>query len=119
MNSMPAPGSFHYEVEVSEAESPEAASSAGSHATIILCHGHLVSETRNQLEKMFKETPFQGRVVIDLAGVDYVDSAGLGALIRLKLSAAKDDGVSVRFINVAPGLMTLLRISNLEDWFVA
>ena len=113
---MPAPGSFHYEIELADAGS-SASDSPGDKTTTIRCHGSLVSETRGALEQMFKEAG-SGRIVIDLNDVSYVDSAGLGALIRLKLSAAKDNAVSVRFINIAPGLMTLLRISNLEDWFV-
>jgi anti-sigma B factor antagonist len=114
---MPPPGSFRYEFEIMD-DSREVPDSGGK-ITTVRCHGHLVSETRSQLERMFRETPFRGRIVIDLGDVNYVDSAGLGALIRLKLSAAKDDDVSLRFVNVAPGLMTLLRISNLEDWFIA
>ena len=116
---MPAPGTFRYEFEIADADSREAANSADAKTTVIRCHGNLVSETRGQLEQMFGETRFHGRLVIDLGDVNYVDSAGLGALIRLKLSAAKVDGVSVRFSNIAPGLMTLLRISNLEEWFAA
>lgn len=113
---MSVPGVFHYEIESSEVGSPEATDSGENRVTTVHCHGHLVSETRSQIEQIFKQTPFRGKIVLDLGDVTYVDSAGLGALIRLKLSAAKDDAVSVQFVNIAPGLMTLLRISNLEDW---
>jgi len=115
---MPAPGSFHYEFEVTGDDSPEAPDSGGKTITV-RCRGNLVSATRGELEQMFQQLPFRGRTVIDLAGVNYVDSAGLGALIRLKLSAAKDESMSLRFVNIAPGLLTLLRISNLEDWFTS
>jgi anti-anti-sigma factor len=114
---MPAPGTFHFEIEVSGNDSPDG--SGGNRTTTVHCHGNLVSETRSQVEQIFKDTPFRGQIVIDLEDVKYVDSAGLGALIRLKLSASKDNSVSVRFVNIAPSLMTLLRISNLEQWFTA
>jgi anti-sigma B factor antagonist len=114
---MPPPGSFQYEFEVSD-DSPEIPDSGGK-ITTVRCRGHLVYETRSQLEQMLRQAPPRGRIVIDLGDVNYVDSSGLGALIRLKLSAEKGDGRSVQFVNIAPSLMTLLRISNLESWFIA
>jgi anti-anti-sigma factor len=82
-----------------------------------VCHGRLVAETRGQLEEMFQRTPFQGRIVIDLGDVNYLDSAGLGALMRLKLSAVKHGGVSVKFVHMTPRITQLLSIANLTDWF--
>jgi anti-anti-sigma regulatory factor len=49
----------------------------------------LVIEPRDQIEGLFKLHPFHGRIVIDLSDGTYVDSAGLGALVRLKMSAIK------------------------------
>jgi anti-anti-sigma factor len=66
---------------------------------------------------MFKVVPFPGRIIIDLGDVDYVDSAGLGALMRLKLSAIKQGGVSVKFVQMTPRAMQLLNIANLTQWF--
>jgi anti-anti-sigma factor len=66
---------------------------------------------------MFKLTPFHGRIVIDLSDVSYVDSAGLGALVRLKLSAIKQGGVSVNLVQMTPRALQLLKITNLADWF--
>ena len=74
-------------------------------------------ETRDQIENMFKEHPFQGRIVIDLSDVNYIDSAGLGALIRLKMSSVKEPGVSVTFVQMTPRLLQLLKITNLAEWF--
>ncbi len=116
---MPAPSPFHYEVEVSEVDAPEAPGASLSQMTTVRCHGSLMSGTSGQIEQIFKQTPFQGQIVLDLGDVNYVDSSGLGALIRLKLSAAKNEGVDVRYVNISPGLLTLLRISNLEDWFTS
>lgn len=115
---MPASGTFQYEVEVLNDESQKA-SDPGEKKTVIRCHGNLVSAAANQLAVMAKLPEFRGRVTIDLEDVKYVDSAGLGALIRLKLSAAKENVAQVQFANISPGLMTLLRISNLENWFIA
>ena len=115
---MAAPqGSFHYEIEHSEVDPSEVLDSRGNQVTTVKCHGRLIAETRNQVEDIFKHTPFHGRIVFDLSDVNYVDSAGLGALIRLKLSAVKEAGVSVQFVQMAPRVMQLLRIANLTEWF--
>jgi anti-anti-sigma factor len=66
---------------------------------------------------MFKLHPFRGRIVIDLSDVNYVDSAGLGALIRLKMTAIREVGVSVKFVQMTPRVLQLLKITNLTDWF--
>lgn len=112
-------GSFQYEIEYSEIDPSEALDSRGTKVTTIHCHGRLIAENRTQLEELFKTTPFQGRIVIDLHDVNYIDSAGLGALIRLKLSAVKQGGVSVKFVQMTPRVMQLLSIANLTDWFTS
>ncbi len=109
--------SFHYAVEHSEVHEPEDLDSRGSRVTTYKCSGSLVIETRDQLAEMFKERPFRGRIVIDLGEVRHIDSAGLGALVRLKMSAAREPGVSVKFVNMSPRVLQLLKITNLTDWF--
>ncbi len=116
---MTADGLFQYEVEHSEVDKSEALDTRGDQVATIKCHGKLVMETRHQVEEMFKTTPFHGRIVIDLSDVSYIDSAGLGALIRLKMSAIKEGGVSVNFVEMTPRVMQLLKISNLTDWFAS
>jgi anti-anti-sigma factor len=109
--------SFHYEIEKSEIDKSEALDSRGTEVTTFKLHGKLVAENRAQLEEMFKNTPFQGRIVIDLGDISYVDSAGLGALIRLKMSAIAHGGVSVEFVHMTARVMQLLKITNLSEWF--
>ena len=118
MGSMAEPqGSFHYEVEYSEVDPSKVLDSRGSKVTTVKCHGRLVAENRDQLEAIFKSTPFKGWIIMDLSDVNYIDSAGLGALIRFKLSAVKESGVSVKYVQITPRVMQLLRIANLADWF--
>jgi anti-anti-sigma factor len=114
-----AQSSFHCDYEYSELDPAEVLDSRGSKVTTVKCHGRLVAETRDQIEQMFKETPFRGHIVIDLSDVEYMDSAGLGALIRLKLSAVKEPGVSVKFEHITPRVLQILKIANLVDWFSA
>jgi anti-anti-sigma factor len=112
-------GSFHYEVEHSEIHDSAALDSRGNKVTTVKCHGKLVAENRGILEEMFKDTPFTGRIVVDLSDVNYIDSAGLGALIRLKMSAIKQGSVSVEFEQMTPRVMELLRLTKMADWFTS
>jgi len=52
-------------------------------------------------------------------GVHVFGSAGLGALMRLKLSAIKEGGVSVHFVKMTPRVLQLLKITHLTDWFTS
>jgi len=114
---MASDSQFTYDVEYSELDPAEALDSRGTKVTTLKCHGRLVAETRGQIEAIFKEIPFKGHIYLDLSDVSYVDSAGLGALIRLKLSAAKEGGVSVKYIDIGPRLKQLLSIASLTEWF--
>jgi anti-anti-sigma factor len=114
---MAADSAFSYDVEKSEVDESEDLDSRGREVMTFKCHGKLVLETRDQIEEMFKQHPFKGRIVIDLSDVNYIDSAGLGALIRLKMSAAKESGVSVHFVQMTPRILQLLKITQLSEWF--
>jgi anti-anti-sigma factor len=116
---MPPNDSFHYEVETSEVDKSEDLDSRGNQVLTFKCHGKLMLENRDQIEQMFKLHPFHGRIVIDLSDVNYIDSAGLGALIRLKMSAIKEGGVSVQFVQMTPRVLQLLKITHLTDWFTS
>jgi len=111
--------SFSYEFEYSELDKSEDLDSRGTKVTTVKCHGDLVVETKDQLDEMFKQTPFHGRIVMDMSDVNYVDSSGLGGLMRLKLHAIKEGGVSVKFVQMTPRVMQLLNLSNLTDWFTS
>ena len=114
---MATQSTFSYEIENSEVGMSEDLDSRGNTVTTIKCQGRLVAENRDQIQEMFKLTPFHGRIVIDLGKLDYIDSAGLGALMRLKLSAINKGGVSVKFVHMTPRVMQLLSIANLTQWF--
>ena len=109
--------SFSYEFEYSELDKSEDLDSRGTKVTTVKCHGELVAETRDTLDEMFKQSPFHGRIILDMSDVSYVDSSGLGALMRLKLHAIKEGGVSVKFEHMTPRVLQLLKLSNLTDWF--
>ena len=57
---------------------------------------------------------FQGdrKVVLNLAGVPYMDSGGLGELVRCSLIAKRDNG-AVRLVNLTSRITDLLTITRL------
>ena len=104
--------SFHYEVEKSESDQ------YGNKVTTIKCHGRLVAGNSGELSELVKPLiPPGGRIVIDLGDLNYLDSAGLGALVGLKVSAIRQGFCVVELVNMTPRVMDLLRITNLVQLF--
>lgn len=52
--------------------------------THIVVHGSLVFDLNKAFREAYQSLPTNARVVVDLSGADYLDSAGLGMLIRLR-----------------------------------
>jgi anti-sigma B factor antagonist len=53
--------------------------------------------------------------LIDLSDVSYIDSSGLGALVGLKISAIKQGLVTLEFVNMAPRVLELMRMTNIAQ----
>ncbi len=58
----------------------------------------------------------QHKLVLDLGGVSYVDSAGLGQLVQIH-ATAKNKGGSLRLANVTKRLKDLLVVTKLVTIF--
>jgi anti-anti-sigma factor len=106
-------GSFHCELETSKDEN-------GKHVMTIKCRGELVSgapagEIRELVNPLI---PLGGRIVIDLGDVRHLDSAGLGALVGLKVSAINQGRCILELANMTPGVLELLRITHLTQLFL-
>jgi anti-sigma B factor antagonist len=61
---------------------------------------------------------FQGRnrILLNLAGVPYMDSGGLGELVRCSMAARKADG-EVKLVNLTSRITDLLSITKLLTVF--
>ncbi|UCF05483.1 MAG: anti-sigma factor antagonist [bacterium] len=55
-------------------------------------------------------------VVLDFKKVPFVSSAGVGMLLGM-VSSLRDEGGDVKFINVTPKIISVLRLLNLDDFF--
>jgi hypothetical protein len=60
-----------------------------------------------------KVVHFKKRIVLHLADVDYIDSAGLGALVRI-FSGLRVDGGGLKLCRLSPHVMKVLKITNLD-----
>ena len=59
----------------------------------------------------------QKHLVVDLAGIEFVDSSGLGALVSaLKALRAQKDG-DIRLANLQPPVVALLEVTRLNRVF--
>ena len=102
---------FHYEVEESEDET-------GYKTTTIKCHGKLISDNTAEIRAVVSPLIVAGgRTVLDFTDLDYLDSAGLGALVGLKVSAVNRGLCKLELVNLTPRVKKLLSITNLMQLF--
>jgi anti-anti-sigma factor len=86
----------------------------GNKVTIVKCQGKLVSSTAARLKELVKPLISDGgRIVLDLADLNHMDSSGLGTLVSLKVSAINHGYCMLELTNMTPRILDLLRITNL------
>jgi anti-sigma B factor antagonist len=86
-------------------------------ATVVKCHGRLVAGATEELYVEVKALLAQTKVVVvDLASLTYVDSTGLGTLVRLHASARKQ-GCEFKLLHLGKQLRNLLKLTNLLSTF--
>jgi anti-sigma B factor antagonist len=84
---------------------------------VVKCRGRLVAGTTEELYQQVKHLlPETKVVIIDLAELTYVDSSGLGALVRLHASARKL-GCEFKLLHLGKQLRNILKLTNLLSVF--
>ena len=87
--------------------------------TVLDCDGKLIlGDGDGLLKDKVHSLIFQGRkqVLLNMGGVSYVDSSGLGALVATSLTA-KNNGGTIKLLNLTKRLHDLLTISKLVNVF--
>ena len=86
---------------------------------IVHCMGRITSDATQSLKAIVKPLFSESkRVVLDLTDVNYVDSAGLGAIIGLHVSA-KLANCQLKLIYSNESLEKLFRITRLDQVLAA
>jgi anti-sigma B factor antagonist len=84
---------------------------------VVKCHGRLVAGTTEEFYREVKQLlPQTKSVVVDLAELTYVDSTGLGTLVRLQASARKV-GCEFKLLHLGKQLRNVLKLTNLLGVF--
>jgi anti-anti-sigma factor len=85
---------------------------------MVRCHGTLVAGVDDLLYNRVRQLiPDSRRIVLDLTDLTRMDSMGLGALVRLYVSA-RSAGCSLELINLGKQVRLLLNTANLMSAFV-
>jgi anti-sigma B factor antagonist len=83
-------------------------------AVVLHCHGRLIFRNEaNALARTVSEIlPLARRMVVDLAGIETVDSAGLGQLVLLHMWA-ESSGYILKFSGARKSVGKVLELTNL------
>ena len=86
-------------------------------AIVVRCSGRLTIETspllKTEVKAMILSRP---RVILDLTDLSYMDSAGLGALVGLYVTA-KGAKCELELVNLGPRVRQLLSLTNVLSLF--
>ena len=84
---------------------------------LVKCKGRLVFGQTDILQKAVRDLlPKSSRVVIDLNDVDFMDSAGLGTVVRLYVSA-KTSHCELQLVNLGPRIRELFGLARVLSLF--
>jgi anti-sigma B factor antagonist len=84
---------------------------------VVKCHGRLVAGTTDEFYEAVKPLlPQTKLIVVDLADLTYVDSMGLGALVRLYASA-RHQGCELQLLHLGTQVRNVLKLTNLLSVF--
>jgi anti-sigma B factor antagonist len=79
--------------------------------------GKITSVTADYFQTAIRGAiPGNKRIVLDLTGVEYIDSSGLGALVSVYLAAGKAQ-CELELANPKPRVRDLLKITKLSSIF--
>lgn len=109
-----APGtSFHYQIE-------ETKDANDFTVTVIKFQGKLTSENTDEIRNVVHPLIQRGgRIALDFAELQYLDSSGLGAIVGLKVSALNRGLCVLELRNITPRIKQLLSVTNLLQLFAS
>ncbi len=97
----------------------ELTSRADGDITILTVNGDLViGEPETTFKKTITRLLEEGRInlLVDLSNVGFLDSSGLGALVRA-LTMSQKEGGQTKLLNAGPQVRKLLQMTKLDSVF--
>jgi anti-sigma B factor antagonist len=89
----------------------------GAEQITVRCTGRVTSETANDFQETVRELiPKTKRLVLDLTGIDYIDSSGLGALVNVYMHATRSECL-VELSNPKQRIRDLFKLTKLSSVF--
>ena len=86
-------------------------------SAFVKCHGRLVSGLTDEFYADLKDVASSSKIlVLDLKDLNYVDSMGLGTLVRLYVHA-RGAGCELKLMHLGKQLRNLLKLTNLLSTF--
>jgi len=87
-------------------------------ATVVSCHGRIIlgEESAGMRETLKRALTSSRQLVLDLSGVSYIDSSGLGTLVGV-YSSARAAGADIKLAGLNQRLRDLLQITKLVTVF--
>jgi len=83
---------------------------------VLVCTGPLTIQTLFTFREAVQGLDASHPLILDLTGVPYMDSAGLGTLVGAFVSGRRS-GRQMVIAGAGPRIMALIRMSNLEQFF--
>lgn len=85
---------------------------------VLHCRGRIVyrDEASTLSDKAYQLLQEHGRLLLDLSGVENIDSGGLGALVMLQMWA-RHRGCDLKFCSPARHVRELFALTNLQSVF--
>ena len=82
---------------------------------IVVCRGRIVEGTEADALRRHLDEELTGQrfLLLDLGGVDFIDSSGLGLLVRYAMRVKKDGG-ELKLCYVAPRIQTTLKTTKVN-----
>lgn len=74
----------------------------------------ITDDIREEISRVFENG--NSKVIIDLSGVNYIDSTGFGCLLSIMKTARNNYGI-LKFVNPEPAVMQVLQTLNLHTVF--
>lgn len=85
--------------------------------TVISFEGDMDLDSSRESRKVLLECVGRGRsVLVDLSGVDYIDSSGVASLVE-SLQDARKRGSDLALVSVSPTALRVLHLARLDKVF--